>query len=57
MVGIHSTAGEIGALGCALDALKRRVDSQHVGEVFSAVKAEPVPGDTGHANATRVKGP
>ena len=34
-----------GARSCTLDALERRVDSQHVGPVFRALSTEAVVGD------------
>ena len=45
----------MGALIRALDALKRRVHDQHVGEVFRCLGTKIVAADTVHANATRVR--
>ena len=44
----------MGAAICALDALQRFVDSQHVSEVFCSIWTEPIFADTAHTNATRV---
>ena len=53
MVGIHSTANGIGALDCALDALKRCVDSQHVGKVFRSLGSEYVACDAAKSKVAR----
>ena len=47
-------AGENGARSCALDALERRVDSQHVGPVFRALSTEVVVGDAAISEGNKV---